>query len=327
VAYDPNNIFAKILRGEVPSQKVYEDDATIAILDVMPQSDGHTLVIPKAPAENLFELDAASLEAVIRTGQRMALAVRRAFHPDGITLLQFNGAEAGQTVFHFHLHVVPRYAGQPLRSHGRGFADPAVLAGQAAQLRTALGGSPRGQGETCPGRGHAQQNLEGNRGEGRRRLSGPEKHQRFQREGRERGVAAQQPRDQQQARFRTRQRPGFRETGQQPDQQGSGDIDHQRAGREGGQRPCRGSERPLGEAAYQVAQDGTHGAPRGHEQEIPEVQGANSRVRGGMPAARASRLCFSLRMLRTALRNRLRSSWPSSGAAATPMVTARRRMA
>jgi len=138
VAYDPNNIFAKILRGEVPSQKVYEDDATIAILDVMPQSDGHTLVIPKAPAENLFELDAASLEAVIRTGQRMALAVRRAFHPDGITLLQFNGAEAGQTVFHFHLHVVPRYAGQPLRSHGRGFADPAVLAGQAAQLRTAL---------------------------------------------------------------------------------------------------------------------------------------------------------------------------------------------
>lgn len=138
MAYDPNNIFAKILRGEVPSQRVYEDDATIAILDVMPQSDGHTLVIPKAPAENLFELDAASLEAVIRTGQRMALAVRRAFHPDGVTLMQFNGAEAGQTVFHFHLHVVPRYAGQPLRAHGRGFADPAVLAVQAAQLRTAL---------------------------------------------------------------------------------------------------------------------------------------------------------------------------------------------
>lgn len=138
MAYDPNNIFAKILRGEVPSQKVYEDDATIAILDVMPQSDGHTLVIPRAPAENLFELDAASLEAVIRTGQRIALAVRRAFRPDGVTLLQFNGAEAGQTVFHFHLHVVPRYAGQPLRAHGRGFADPAVLAGQAAQLRTAL---------------------------------------------------------------------------------------------------------------------------------------------------------------------------------------------
>lgn len=138
MAYDPNNIFAKILRGEVPSHKVFEDDATIAILDVMPQSDGHALVIPKAPAENLFELDTASLEAVIRTGQRLALAVRRAFHPDGVTLMQFNGAEAGQTVFHFHLHVVPRYAGQPLRSHGRGFADPAVLAEQAARLREAL---------------------------------------------------------------------------------------------------------------------------------------------------------------------------------------------
>ncbi|MDH5255558.1 MAG: HIT family protein [Gammaproteobacteria bacterium] len=138
MAYDPNNIFAKILRGEVPSHKVYEDDATIAILDVMPQADGHTLVIPKAPAENLFELDTASLEAVIRTGQRMALAVRRAFHPDGVTLMQFNGAEAGQTVFHFHLHVVPRYAGKPLRAHGRGFADPAVLADQGARLKAAI---------------------------------------------------------------------------------------------------------------------------------------------------------------------------------------------
>ena len=138
MAYDPNNIFAKILRGEVPSHKVYEDEDTIAILDVMPQSDGHTLVIPKAPAENLFELDTAMAEAVMRTGQRMALAVRRAFHPDGVTLMQFNGAEAGQTVFHFHLHVVPRYAGQPLLAHGRGFADPAVLAEHAARLRSAV---------------------------------------------------------------------------------------------------------------------------------------------------------------------------------------------
>jgi histidine triad (HIT) family protein len=138
VAYDPNNIFAKILRGEVPSHKVYEDDATIAILDVMPQSDGHALVIPRAPAENLFELDTASLEAVIRTGQRLALAVRRAFHPDGVTLMQFNGAEAGQSVFHFHLHVIPRYAGQPLRRHGQGFADGDLLAKQAEKLRAAL---------------------------------------------------------------------------------------------------------------------------------------------------------------------------------------------
>jgi histidine triad (HIT) family protein len=138
VAYDPNNIFAKILRGEVPSHKVWEDAATIAILDVMPQSDGHTLIIPKTPAENLFDLDTGMAEAVMRTGQRLALAVRRAFHPDGVTLMQFNGAEAGQTVFHFHLHVIPRYAGQPLRSHGRGFADPAVLAEQAMHLKAAL---------------------------------------------------------------------------------------------------------------------------------------------------------------------------------------------
>lgn len=138
MAYDPNNIFARILRGEVPSHQVYADVDTIAILDVMPQSDGHTLIIPRAPAENLFELDTAMAEAVMRTGQRMALAVRRAFHPDGVTLMQFNGAEAGQTVFHFHLHVVPRYAGQPLRTHGRGFADPAVLAEHAARLRSAV---------------------------------------------------------------------------------------------------------------------------------------------------------------------------------------------
>jgi histidine triad (HIT) family protein len=138
VAYNPNNIFAKILRGEVPSHKVWEDAATIAILDVMPQSDGHTLIIPKTPAENLFDLDTGMAEAVMRTGQRLALAVRRAFHPDGVTLMQFNGAEAGQTVFHFHLHVIPRYAGQPLRSHGRGFADPAVLAEQAMHLKAAL---------------------------------------------------------------------------------------------------------------------------------------------------------------------------------------------
>ena len=138
MAYDPNNIFAKILRGEVPSHKVWEDAATIAILDVMPQSDGHTLIIPKTPAENLFDLDTGMAEAVMRTGQRLALAVRRAFHPDCVTLMQFNGAEAGQTVFHFHLHVIPRYAGQPLRSHGRGFADPAVLAEQAMHLKAAL---------------------------------------------------------------------------------------------------------------------------------------------------------------------------------------------
>jgi histidine triad (HIT) family protein len=142
VAYDPKNIFAKILRGEIPAHKVYEDASTIAILDVMPQADGHTLIIPKAQAENLFDLDPAMAEAVMRAGQRVALAARQAFRPDGITLMQFNGADAGQTVFHFHLHVIPRYASQPLRAHGRGFADPAVLAEQAERLRAAIETGP-----------------------------------------------------------------------------------------------------------------------------------------------------------------------------------------
>ena len=138
MTYDPKNIFAKILRGEIPAHKVYEDDSTIAILDVMPQSDGHTLIIPKAQSENLFDLEPAMAAAVMRTGQRVALAVQQAFQPEGLTLMQFNGAEAGQTVFHFHLHVIPRYAGQPLRAHGRGFADPGLLAKQADSLRAIL---------------------------------------------------------------------------------------------------------------------------------------------------------------------------------------------
>jgi histidine triad (HIT) family protein len=140
VAYDQNNIFAKILRGDMPAQKFFEDERTIAILDVMPQSVGHALVIPKCAAENIFELDPAFAGAVMHTGQRIARTLREVFTADGITLMQFNGSEAGQTVFHFHLHVIPRYAGQPLRSHGRGFADSALLAEQAARLRAALAG-------------------------------------------------------------------------------------------------------------------------------------------------------------------------------------------
>ena len=138
MAYDQNNIFARILRGEMPAQKFFEDERTIAILDVMPQSEGHSLVIPKCAAENIFELDPEFASAVMHTGQQIAGAVRDVFQADGITLMQFNGSEAGQTVFHFHLHVIPRYAGRPLHSHGRGFADPAMLAEQAGRLRAAL---------------------------------------------------------------------------------------------------------------------------------------------------------------------------------------------
>jgi histidine triad (HIT) family protein len=141
VAYDPHNIFAKILRGEVPAYRVYEDEHTVAILDVMPQADGHTLVLPKTPAENIFELAPDMAAAVMRSGQKLAFAVRRAFAADGVTLMQFNGPAAGQTVFHFHLHIVPRRAGQPLRSHGRTMAEASVLEEHARRIREALGES------------------------------------------------------------------------------------------------------------------------------------------------------------------------------------------
>ncbi|MEO8444313.1 MAG: HIT family protein [Gammaproteobacteria bacterium] len=142
MAYDPANIFARILRGEIPAHRIFEDDAVVVIMDAMPQSEGHALVIPKAAAEDLFDLPPDMAAEVMRTGQRVALAVRQAFRPAGITLMQFNGAEAGQTVFHFHLHIVPRYAGQPLRTHGRSLADPAVLAEHAQRVRAALKGAP-----------------------------------------------------------------------------------------------------------------------------------------------------------------------------------------
>lgn len=138
VAYDPGNIFAKILRGEIPAFRVYEDECTFAFMDVMPQADGHTLVLPKAPAENLFDLDPEMAAAVMRSGQKIARAVKQAFNADGITLMQFNGPVAGQTVFHFHLHVLPRYADQPLRSHGRKMADAAMLEEHARRIREAL---------------------------------------------------------------------------------------------------------------------------------------------------------------------------------------------
>lgn len=139
MAYDPNNIFAKILRGEIPAYRVYEDARTLAFLDVMPQSDGHTLVLPKAPAENLFELEPEMAAAVIHTVQKVARGVRAAMRADGITLMQFNGPVAGQTVFHFHMHIVPRYADRELRSHGRKMAEASLLEEHARLIRQALG--------------------------------------------------------------------------------------------------------------------------------------------------------------------------------------------
>jgi histidine triad (HIT) family protein len=138
--YDSDNIFAKILRGEIPSHRVYEDDDVVAFMDVMPQSEGHTLVVPKAPSRNLLDADPAVLAKVIPVVQRVANAAKAAFQADGITVMQFNEAPAGQTVYHLHFHVIPRFDGVPLKAHSGRMEDGSVLAANAAKLKAALAG-------------------------------------------------------------------------------------------------------------------------------------------------------------------------------------------
>ena len=138
MSYDRNNVFARILRGELPCHKVHEDDHTLAFMDIMPQTPGHTLVIPRSAARDLFELPAESLTATILATQRVAQAVRMAFSPPGVMIAQFNGAAAGQTVFHLHFHVIPRYDGESLVLHGAKLGDSAVLAEHAEKIRACL---------------------------------------------------------------------------------------------------------------------------------------------------------------------------------------------
>lgn len=138
MAYDTNNIFARILRGEIPAHKVFEDEHTLAFMDVMPQADGHTLVIPKAAAADLFALPPDALAATILTTQRVARAVKKAFDAPGIMVAQLNGSAAGQSVFHIHFHVVPRHEGIDLRFHAREMADPRILASHAERVRAAF---------------------------------------------------------------------------------------------------------------------------------------------------------------------------------------------
>ncbi|CAI9401279.1 hypothetical protein ANOBCDAF_00664 [Pleomorphomonas sp. T1.2MG-36] len=137
-AYDADNIFAKILSGDIPSHKVYEDDDTLAFMDVMPQSDGHTLILPKTPSRNILDVDPEVLAKVIKVTQKIAKAAVKAFEADGAVVMQYNEAPAGQTVFHLHFHVVPRYLGVPLRPHTGKMADGSLLAGQAEKLKAAL---------------------------------------------------------------------------------------------------------------------------------------------------------------------------------------------
>jgi histidine triad (HIT) family protein len=138
MAYDDSNIFAKILRGEIPCVKVYEDDKTLAFMDVMPESDGHVLVVPKEPAENILDLSIAGMAAMMTAVQKVAKAVDKALKPDGILLKQYNRAAAGQSVFHVHFHIVPRREGVPLAPHGKVMVQATVLEPIAAKIRSAL---------------------------------------------------------------------------------------------------------------------------------------------------------------------------------------------
>ncbi len=137
--YDPDNIFAKILRGEIPNVTVYEDDHILSFMDAFPQSRGHTLVVPKAASRNLLDTKPDDLAYVIRKTQIIAKAVKQALQPDGITITQFNGAPAGQTVFHLHFHIIPRYVSENLAGHSQGqMADMTELSKIAAEISANL---------------------------------------------------------------------------------------------------------------------------------------------------------------------------------------------
>jgi len=140
MAYDPANIFAKILRGEIPAHTIHEDDHVLAFLDIMPRAAGHALVIPKAPARNLLDVAPADLAAVMAVAQRVAQAQMKVFAAEGITVTQHNEKAGGQEVFHLHVHVIPRHAGIDLRPPLSYKEAPEVLAHQATQLKAALTG-------------------------------------------------------------------------------------------------------------------------------------------------------------------------------------------
>lgn len=136
--YDTNNIFAKILRGELPAHKVFEDDKSFAFLDIMPRAPGHTLVIPKSPARTFLDISPDDLADLIKVTQKIAKAAVTVFSADGLTIQQFNEPAGGQVVFHLHIHVIPRRNGVPLKPPASVKEDPAVLSDQALRLAAAL---------------------------------------------------------------------------------------------------------------------------------------------------------------------------------------------
>lgn len=136
--YDDTNIFARILRGEIPSHSVYEDAETLAFMDVMPQGPGHLLVVPKTPSRNLLDADPAVLSRLMPVVQKLARAAKSAFGADGVTVMQFNEPASGQTVFHLHVHIIPRFEGEPLHPHTGAMEKPEILAQNAERVRAAL---------------------------------------------------------------------------------------------------------------------------------------------------------------------------------------------
>lgn len=137
-AYDTSNIFARILRGEIPAIKLHEDAHTLAFMDVMPQAEGHVLVVPKAPSRNLLDADPATFATLMPVVQKLANAVKEAFDAGGVQIVQYNEAPAGQTVFHLHVHVIPRHEGVPLRGHSGKMEDMGILNANAEKIRAAL---------------------------------------------------------------------------------------------------------------------------------------------------------------------------------------------
>jgi histidine triad (HIT) family protein len=138
MTYDPSNIFAKILRGEIPSHKIYEDEHTLAFMDVMPQVDGHCLVIPKVGSRNLLDAELSTLTPLMSAVQKVARAAKIAFKADGVQIRQYNEPAAGQTVFHLHFHIMPLNEGQTLRPHSGKMADHGLLAKHAEMIRMNL---------------------------------------------------------------------------------------------------------------------------------------------------------------------------------------------
>ena len=140
MTYDSSNVFARILRGELPCQKVYETDRVLAFMDIMPRGDGHVLVIPKAQARNILDVEPDDLAELMRAVQIVARAVKEAFSADGLTIQQFNESAGGQVVFHLHVHVIPRFDGVPMRPHTGEMEKPDILVANAEKVRAALSG-------------------------------------------------------------------------------------------------------------------------------------------------------------------------------------------